>query len=161
MYGYSITFEQDGSYLLGSLPDWPECNPVGATREDVIRDAERSIEEMAIARIEDGEYVPPPRIVEAGDSVKLSFRVWLKLGLYAIMKLRGVRQTELARRMGVDPKAVQRLLDLNHSSRLEALEAAFEALGVFPEVRMKVSEAASQDMRRQVPGADTSEWIIT
>ncbi|MNW20292.1 Antitoxin HicB [compost metagenome] len=41
----------------------------------------------------------------------------------------GIRKTELARRLGVHNPQVDRLLDLTHSSKLEAVEAAFRELG--------------------------------
>jgi antitoxin HicB len=41
----------------------------------------------------------------------------------------GVTQTELAARLGCDPRQVRRLLDLNHHSRLDHLEKALQALG--------------------------------
>jgi hypothetical protein len=39
-----------------------------------------------------------------------------------------VRKAELARRMGIHKQQVDRLLDIDHASRIEQLEAAFSAL---------------------------------
>jgi len=41
----------------------------------------------------------------------------------------GVTKAELARRMGLPRQNADRLLDLNHASRLDVLDAAFSALG--------------------------------
>jgi antitoxin HicB len=38
-------------------------------------------------------------------------------------------QSALAERLGCDPRQVRRLLDLDHNSRLDQLEAALAALG--------------------------------
>jgi hypothetical protein len=42
----------------------------------------------------------------------------------------GVRKAELARRMGTLKQQVERLLDLDHASRIEQLEASFAALRI-------------------------------
>ncbi|WP_200826446.1 hypothetical protein [Caballeronia cordobensis] len=41
----------------------------------------------------------------------------------------GVRKSELARRLNVHMPQVDRLLDPRHSSKIEAIEAAFRSLG--------------------------------
>ena len=51
-----------------------------------------------------------------------------KIALYELMRSSGVRTAELARRLGCGKGQVGRLLDLNHASRLDQLEAAFHAL---------------------------------
>jgi len=50
----------------------------------------------------------------------------LKLSLHMGLRGKGWRKADLSRAMSVDQKSVDRLLDLNHSSRLEQLESAFE-----------------------------------
>lgn len=139
MYGYRLVIERDGDFLLGTLPDWPECNPVGSTEEALIADALSSVEEMAIARIEDREPLPPPRAGVSGPAVRLPLLTLLKFGLYMSMRAKGWRKADLARAMRVHQKSVDRLLDLNHASRLDQLEAAFIALGVYPDVRLPQS----------------------
>ncbi|MCP4289070.1 MAG: type II toxin-antitoxin system HicB family antitoxin, partial [Gammaproteobacteria bacterium] len=41
----------------------------------------------------------------------------------------GIRNTELARRLGANEKEVRRLLDPHHKSKLPRIEAALEVLG--------------------------------
>ena len=50
------------------------------------------------------------------------------MALYELMRSGGIRKAELARRLSCGKSQVDRLLDLNHSSRLDQLEAAFHAL---------------------------------
>jgi len=52
-----------------------------------------------------------------------------KAELHMAMKAAGVRKAELTRRMGIHKQQVERLLDLDHVSRIEPLEAAFAAIG--------------------------------
>ena len=53
----------------------------------------------------------------------------LKLAIYRAMQEQGVSQSELARRLGCDSRQVRRILDLDHRSRLDLLDAALKALG--------------------------------
>ncbi len=50
------------------------------------------------------------------------------MALYMALQWAGVRKAELARRLGWRKSQVDRLLDLNHDSRLDQLDAAFAAL---------------------------------
>ena len=52
-----------------------------------------------------------------------------KLAIYAEMLAQGVKKSELARRLGWHMPQVDRLLDLNHASRMEHLESAARSLG--------------------------------
>jgi antitoxin HicB len=52
-----------------------------------------------------------------------------KIHLYQAMRAAArVHKAELARRIGIPRQQIERLLDLQHSSRLEHIEAAFRAL---------------------------------
>lgn len=140
MLAYPIIIERDGDMLIGTLPDWPECNPVGATVADLIEDAVNSIEEMAMARIEDREPIPVPSDGHPEQVVRLPILTVLKLALYMVMRERGMRKADLARALNVNQKAVDRLFDLNHHSRLDQIEAAYRAMG--HSVDVQVLEAA-------------------
>ena len=50
------------------------------------------------------------------------------------------RKTEMARRMGISKVNVDRLFDLTHHSRLDRIEAAFQALG--KELAIEIRDAA-------------------
>ena len=52
-----------------------------------------------------------------------------KIELYRALRASGLRKTELARRMGIHKQQVERLLDLDHTSRIEQLELASRAIG--------------------------------
>jgi antitoxin HicB len=56
--------------------------------------------------------------------------------LYAALRSAGIRKIELARRLGCSPSQVDRLLDIQHKSKLDQLEAAFTALGKRLSVRV-------------------------
>ncbi|HYL77590.1 MAG TPA: hypothetical protein VEU96_25475 [Bryobacteraceae bacterium] len=51
-----------------------------------------------------------------------------KIQIYEAMRPGWIHKAALARRMGIPRQQIERLLDLQHSSRLEQIEAAFRAL---------------------------------
>ena len=57
--------------------------------------------------------------------------LWItgKLALYWTIREIGISQSELARRLSVRETVVRRMLDPNHDTRPEKLQAALEALG--------------------------------
>ena len=57
--------------------------------------------------------------------------MWIvgKLALYWAVRESGISQSELARRLNVRETVVRRMLDPNHDTRQEKIQAALEALG--------------------------------
>jgi antitoxin HicB len=64
----------------------------------------------------------------------------LKVELYQAIRSARLTKADLARKLKLHPPQIDRLLDLSHSSRLDQLDAAFQALGKAVDVR--VSDAA-------------------
>ena len=73
--------------------------------------------------------------------MRLGTLTGLKVLLYVAMCRQDVTKAELARRMGIARQRADRLLGLNHASRLNALDAAFLALG--QEVAVELRERAA------------------
>jgi antitoxin HicB len=61
--------------------------------------------------------------------VELSALASAKVEPYRAMRAEGVGKAALAKRLGVALPQIDRLIDLKHHSRLDALERAFAALG--------------------------------
>ncbi len=57
--------------------------------------------------------------------------LWIagKLALYLAMREQGISNSALARRLGVRETVVRRMLDPDHETRSEKLQAALDALG--------------------------------
>ena len=53
-----------------------------------------------------------------------------KVQLYTALRAAGIRKAELARRMGIHKQQVERLMDIDHTSRVEQIELEFAALGM-------------------------------
>lgn len=99
-----------------------------------------ALETMLAARITDQQDLPLPSPAGGRPCAVLSGLVTAKALLYRAMREAGVGSAELARRPSWQTPQVERLLDLNHASRLDQIETALAALGRRLDVRM--SDAA-------------------
>ena len=138
MWDYPVTLEKDsdGSILV-SFPDVPEAHTFGADADEAMLRAVDALETALAAYVEDGKDLPAPSRPRRGQhTVHPTALVALKLGIFQAMRDEGVRKAELARRLGWHLPQVDRLLDLDHASRLDQIEAAIAALGRRLDVRM-------------------------
>jgi antitoxin HicB len=85
--------------------------------------------------------VPKPSRLKRGQKL-VPVPLWIvaKLALYWAIRELGMSQSELARRLKVRETVVRRMLDPNHDTRPEKIQAALEALG--KRVVMAYSDAA-------------------
>ena len=138
-YKIQTTPDDNGTFLV-TCPDLPEVTTYGEDGPSVLSNAVSAIEEAIAARISEGADIPTPAL-KAGDSVaRLPALTAVKTLLYMALKAQGMSRAELARRLGWHREQVDRLFRLDHASRLDQLEAAFDALGRTLDVR--VLEAA-------------------
>lgn len=74
--------------------------------------------------------IPGPSAIKRGAAcVALPALTEAKLALYSTMRAGRVGKADLARRLNCHLPQVDRLLDLQHGSRLDQLEGAFRVLG--------------------------------
>ncbi len=118
----------DNATLLVTVPDMPQAITFGEDREDALARAVEAIESAIMGLIAAREDIPAPK-ARGRTYVELPALSGAKVDLYRAMRAEGVGKTALAKRLGVDPPQIDRLLDLRHSSRLDAVERAFAALG--------------------------------
>lgn len=140
MLAYPATLTPDEDTLLVTFPDIPEAVTFGADADEALAYAVGALETMIAARIDDREDVPVPSAPAEGQHlVRLPALTAAKVLLYQEMRAQGVRKAELARRLNWHMPQVDRLLDLNHASRLDQLEAALAALGKRLEVALEAA----------------------
>ena len=125
-YAVELTPDDNGT-LLVSVPDIPEAITFGEDREDALARAADAIETALMGFIEAREAIPASR-AEARESVSLPALAIAKIGLYEAMRADGVGKAALARKLGVALPQIDRMLDLRHHSRMDALERALAAL---------------------------------
>jgi len=141
MLGYRITIEpDDNDTFLVRCPQLPIVLSYGENEEAAAAHAVDAIETALASMIDDGEDIPRPDSGTEGVFVALPLQTTLKVNLYWALRAAGITRAELARRLEWNRESVDRLFRLDHGSRLQQIEAAFEALG--RRVDVEVREAA-------------------
>ena len=131
----------DNGTLLVTFPDLPEALTYGEDKDDAALHAVGAMIAAISARMEDGVDIPAPSPRSPRQiSVSLPPLVAVKAAIYMEMRRRNVTKSELARRLGQNPKQVDRLLEVTHSSRHDQLDRALAALG--KRLVVTVSDAA-------------------
>ncbi len=126
---YPAVFEPDDGAIVVTFPDFPEAGTYGVDRAEAEAQAADCLLETLAVRMLEREDIPLPSRARPGQIlIPLPTLAAAKAALYRTMRDGGVSKAELARRMRCDFRQVHRLLDLNHSSRLDQLDAAFAAL---------------------------------
>ena len=149
MLAYPIMLEDDDRTLLATSPDFPELTTFGDDPEEAIARAVDALEEAIAARIHDRRDVPAP---SRGETYAiLPTLTSVKVMLYQAMRDQGVGKAELARRLGWHMPQVDRVLDVQHRSRLDMMDAALGAIGR----QLHVSAAATADPAMAVVGNET------
>ncbi|MYD53304.1 MAG: type II toxin-antitoxin system HicB family antitoxin [Chloroflexi bacterium] len=128
MLSYPIILEVDDGTLLVTSPDFPELTTFGEDRQEAIARAVDALEEAIAARMHSRLDVPSPSDGEVFATLPTLTAV--KLMLYQGMRDRQIGKAELARRLGWHLPQVDRVLNVQHSSRLEQMDAALGAIGL-------------------------------
>ncbi len=126
---YTVTLTpDDNGTLLVTVPDIPQAVTFGEDREDALTRAVDAIETALMGFIDAREPIPAPK-AKGADGVSLPALSVAKIGLYEAMRAEGIGKAVLARRLGVALPQIDRMLDLRHHSRMDAMERALAAMG--------------------------------
>jgi len=125
---FPVTLKWEDDAVVVTTPDLPEVATFGEDEADALLRARDAIEEALAARIANREEIPSPSSSSGMSAVTLDTNATLKVLLYRAMRKQGLRKADLARRLGWHGPQVDRLLDLNHSTRIDLLDQAFAAL---------------------------------
>ena len=147
MYRYPARLKTDtNGTILVTFPDVPEAITFGADPTDAVRRGTEALEAALSIYIDRSRELPKPSALTSKNEILVTLPALdeAKLAVYSAMKRSGVSKAELARRLGWQKSQVTRVLDLNHDSRLDQIEAVLRALGRRLEVRVR-------DIRERVP----------
>lgn len=127
MLSYPIELQDDDGTVLATSPDFPELTTFGDDRDEALARAVGALEEAIAARIHDADDIPAP----SGGAVRVTLPALtaVKVILYQDMRDQGVGKAELGRRLGWHLPEVDRLLDMQHHSRIDQIEAGLKAVG--------------------------------
>jgi antitoxin HicB len=136
-YPVKLTPDDNGT-LLVTAPDLPEVATFGDDVMDALARAGDAIATALQGRITDRKEIPAPSAPKRRQHlVALPAIVAAKLALYQAMIETGTRKADLARKLGVHGPQVDRLLDLDHDSRLDQIEKAARAMDRVMHIELK------------------------
>jgi antitoxin HicB len=129
---YPARFVRDketGGFVV-TFPDVREAITEGESFEEAMQSAEEALELALTFYVEASKDLPKPGPLKRGmRMVSVPPLSEAKLILYEALRSAGIKKIELARRLRCSPSQVDRLLDIQHKSKLDQLQAAFAALG--------------------------------
>lgn len=129
-YPASFLREENGKGFQVRFPDLPEALAGGKDLKDALIQAADCLAEAIAGRIARGDAIPAPSKPKRGQRlINVPLYLAPKLALYLAVEERGVRNTELAKRLCVSETVVRRMLDPKHDTKPEKIQAALTALG--------------------------------
>lgn len=139
MFMYPITLTPDttdGGFVV-TFVDIPEAITQGDTQAQALEAARDALESALDFYFEDKRTVPPPSKAKRGQHVvELAASLSAKVLLLNEMVTQNVRPAELARRLNTSPQEVNRLTNVKHTTRIDGIAAALQALGKHLDMRV-------------------------
>jgi antitoxin HicB len=129
LYPVSLKRDQNGGFVV-RFKDIPEAITQGETESEALTAARDALETALDFYFEDNRAVPlPSKPRPRQPVVELPASLSAKILLLNEMIQQHVRPAELARRLKTTPQEVNRLTDVQHTSRIDGIAAALKALG--------------------------------
>lgn len=139
MFMYPITLTpdaKDGGFVV-TFVDIPEAITQGGSLQQALEAAKDALESALDFYFEDKRAVPPPSKAKRGQHVvELAASLSAKVLLLNEMVTQNVRPAELARRLNTTPQEVNRLTNVKHTTRIDGIAAALQALGKHLDMRV-------------------------
>jgi len=127
---YPINLKADGDGWMVTFPDIPEAITSGATRDEALEMAHDALITALDFYFEDKREVPAPSKAKRGQvTIELPASLAVKVLLLNEMVRQKVRPSDLARKMGTSAQVLNRLTDLRHPTKVDAIQEALGALG--------------------------------
>ncbi|WP_375621142.1 type II toxin-antitoxin system HicB family antitoxin [Bartonella sp. AA97HXZ] len=138
---YAIKFiKDDNDTLLVISKDFQEFITYGNDEKEALEQAKNALLTVIMGRFQDRESIPFGHRDIAYPFVEVSSLVTLKIAIHNAMIEKNLRKADLVRLLKLHPIQIDRLLDLNHATKLDALESTLIALG--KEVAINIQDAA-------------------
>lgn len=127
---YPATFTPDTGGFVVTFRDIPEAITQGDDEADAIDMAKDALLSSMDFYFERKRQVPMPSDALPGERlIPIPASLAAKILLLNEMLAQGVIPSELARRMGTTRQEVNRLINLEHTTRIDRIEDAMSALG--------------------------------
>ncbi|MBB5462853.1 type II toxin-antitoxin system HicB family antitoxin [Paraburkholderia sp. Cpub6] len=131
MLRYPARFEpaEEGGFVV-TFRDIPEAITQGDFMDEARAEAADALLTAMDFYFEDNRVVPPPSDPRKGEElVSLPASASAKVLLLNAMIDKKVTPAELARRLNTSPQTVTRIMDIGHSTKIDTIAEALEALG--------------------------------
>ena len=127
---YPVNLESDDNQtVLATFPDVPEAVTFGDDEQDALGHSTGALVTIFCGHMDDRRRIPMPSPLKGRPGVVLPAVVSAKVLLWNAMLDAGMRKADLARRLNLSPTVIDRLLSLEHASRIEQVETALAVLG--------------------------------
>ena len=151
-FAYPCTLRKDseGRFVV-RFPNVPEALTDGATKEEALAEAVDCLRAALVGYMLEDRPLPAAS-PQNGRSflVAPDTTIRMKAAIYTVARSQGVTAAKLAQALGIDHKEARRILDPNHRTKADRLEAALAALGYATEL----SFYAAAKHRRVLPRPD-------
>ena len=139
-YPAKFTPGRDGRVLV-EFVDLPRVSTDGKDDHEAMEEAMDALGSELSIRLSRREEIPASSAAKR-DQRLVPVPLWLapKLALYLAMRDRQVNNSELARSLGVHERVIRRMLDPEHATKAEKIQAALAALG--KQMTVEVRDAA-------------------
>src|SRR5882724_2154652 len=139
-YPARFTAGSDGRILV-EFVDLPRVATDGKNDREAMEEAMDALGSDLSIRLSRREEIPAPSAAKRGQRL-VPVPLWLapKLALYLAMRDQQVSNSELARRLGVHERVVRRMLNPQHATKAEKIQAALAVLG--KHMTLEVRDAA-------------------
>ncbi len=132
LYPAKFEFQDDGCYVI-SFRDIPEALTQGFSLDESKEQALDSLITSLDFYFEDNREIPLPSKAQEGEYlIELPISVWSKVLLLNAMLEQHVSQSELAKRLHKTRQEMQRIIDLNHNTKIDTVVEALKQLGKQP-----------------------------
>ena len=126
---YPVIIEKDGNGFMASFPDIPEALTGGDTFEDTLAEAQDALITAFEFYVEDNRAVPAPSAINGAEYDSVPASVAAKVMLLNELVKSGQSRAELARKIGKSRQDVNRIVDLGHTTKIDTIALALNALG--------------------------------
>jgi len=137
---YPATFNldpKDQCYIV-SFKDIPEALTQGYSFEEAKEMAQDALITAMEFYFEENRSVPLPSIANDSEHlIALPASVWVKVLLLNTMLEQHVSQSDLAKKLGKSRQEMQRIINLNHSTKIDTMADALACLGKSLNISLK------------------------
>lgn len=139
-YPAKFTAGRDGRVMV-EFVDLVHVATDGKDSREAMEEAMDALGSDLSIRLSRREEIPTPSSPKRGQRM-VPVPLWLapKLALYLAMRDQGVSNSALARRLGLHERVIRRMLDPEHATKAEKIQAALAALG--KQMTVEVRDAA-------------------